>query len=186
MRQAGPRGRAPCQANLLHWVHESQFSTQPKRRKQAIPEQDAGDAAIARKKPSPEFLAKVERWKAGDASALDGMTVLQPSYRFPHDDDSEEVKPLKRLAARYGRAFGRYQKCGPDDRARFRAEIVKAYDKLLELMRTLPTDRLHYWAEIVMIDHRWCGATGTGAYWAVASEVTNRTAKLALAERKAA
>ena len=159
-------------------MHARQFQAQPERRKQAIPEQDAGDAAIAGKRPSPEFLAKVERWEAGDASALDGMTVLQPSYRYPHDSDAEDVKPVKRIAARHARALGRFIR--PDGKS------DKAWEQLLAKMRELPVERLRYWESIIMIDHRWCGATGTGAYWAVASKACNDAAALALAERKAA
>ena len=50
-------------------------------------------------------------------------------------------------------------------------------------MRTLDSDRLGYWAGVVMLDPRFCGATGTGAYSAVASECVNQAAKQILRER---
>ena len=37
-------------------------------------------------------------------------------------------------------------------------------------MQTLETERLKYWAEVIMLDPRFCGATGQGAYWAVAND----------------
>ena len=42
---------------------------------------------------------------------------------------------------------------------------------------TFESDRLGYWANVIMLDPRFCGATGTGAYWAVASECVNEVAK---------
>ena len=51
-------------------------------------------------------------------------------------------------------------------------------------MRTLDSDRLGYWAKVIMLDPRFCGATGTGAYWAVASECVNEIAVQILAGRR--
>ena len=48
---------------------------------------------------------------------------------------------------------------------------------------TLESDRLGYWAKVIMLDPRFCGATGTGAYWAVASECVNEIAVQILRER---
>ena len=62
---------------------------------------------------------------------------------------------LKGLAARCGRTY------------RSQANHKRACQKLREYMETLGTGELGYWRKIEMIDHRWCGATGAGAYWAV-------------------
>ena len=53
---------------------------------------------------------------------------------------------------------------------RKREQFGKLKAKLVEYMRTLDSDLLGYWAGVVMLDPRFCGASGTGAYWAVASE----------------
>lgn len=91
-------------------------------------------------------------------------------YDLPPQDDAEATK-VKRLAARCGRAY------------RKRAQFAQLKAKLVELMRGLDTRRLGYWAAVVMIDDRWCGATGQGAYWAVASECCNQAARQVLQER---
>ena len=52
-------------------------------------------------------------------------------------------------------------------------------------MRTLDEERLGFGARVVMIDDLWCGATGQGAYWAVASEYVNLSAEQVLQERRA-
>ena len=62
-------------------------------------------------------------------------------------------------------------------------QFAKLKAKLVELMRGLNTSRLGYWAEVVMIDGRWCGETGQGAYWAVASECVNKAGEQVLKER---
>ena len=51
-------------------------------------------------------------------------------------------------------------------------------------MQTLETERLKYWAEVIMLDPRFCGATGQGAYWAVASEQVNQAAAQILTDRE--
>ena len=60
---------------------------------------------------------------------------------------------------------------------RKREQFEKLKAKLVEFMRTFESDRLGYWANVIMLDPRFCGATGTGAYWAVASECVNEVAK---------
>ena len=59
---------------------------------------------------------------------------------------------------------------------RKREQFEKLKAKLAEYMRTLDSDRLGYWVGAVMLDPRFCGETGTGAYWAVASECVNQVA----------
>lgn len=98
------------------------------------------------------------------------MNRPQYAYTFP-DDTDPEVQKLKRLAARVGRAY--------QQSAKF--EQTKA--KLFEYMQTLKTERLRYWAKVVMLDPRFSGATGAGAYWAVASEQVKELARDILRER---
>ena len=78
---------------------------------------------------------------------------------------------MKRLAAKVGRAYRQAEK------------FEQHKTKLREFMQTLDKERLRYWAKVVMLDPRFCGATGTGAYWAVASEQVNEIAKELLRER---
>ena len=70
-------------------------------------------------------------------------------------------------------------------RARTEDGRVKARRKLVEALAELDDDALRLWAGALMIDKRWCGATGTGAYWAVASEEVNRAAGYIVEERRA-
>ena len=42
---------------------------------------------------------------------------------------------------------------------------------------------MRYWAQVVLIDPRVCGATGTGAYVAVASRLVNERAVVELRRR---
>ena len=85
-------------------------------------------------------------------------------YRFPQDGDAPDVAPVKRAAAKVGRAFGQ------------RAKYEKAVAALNKVLHGLETPRLRFWADCLMIDGRWCGATGQGGYWAVASEKVNELA----------
>ena len=67
---------------------------------------------------------------------------------------------------------------------RKREQFEKLKAKLVEYMRTLDSDRLGYWAGVVVLDPRFCEATGTGAYWAVASECVNQAVAQILTERR--
>ena len=82
-----------------------------------------------------------------------------PKYAYAYPNDSEpEVRQVKRLAAKCGRSYRQAE----------RFEKNKA--KLREFMETLDKERLKYWRDVIMLDSRFCGATGEGVYWAVASE----------------
>ena len=70
-------------------------------------------------------------------------------------------------------------------RARTEEGRAKARGRLIVALDALDDDALELWAGVVMIDRRWCGATGTGAYWAVASRAVNEVAADILAERSA-
>ena len=76
----------------------------------------------------------------------------KPQYAYAYPDDNDlEVKQLKRLAAKCGRAYRQAEK------------FEQHKKKLREFMQTLDKERLRYWAGVVMLDPRFCGATGTGA-----------------------
>ena len=109
-----------------------------------------------------------------DASRLPGPPpCLQPAAPYDYPDDTDpDVQRVKRCAARFGRCFGRNDRAG----------CAKHFDKLVEIIRDLPRRSQLYWRQVVMIDHRWCGATGQGAYWAVASEAVNNAAAKVLGE----
>ena len=96
-------------------------------------------------------------------------------YAYPEDlfgRDDANVKEVKRAAARAGRSWpGGGAKHGKD------------LDALRRVLRGTDTGRLRYWAQVTMLDGRFCGATGTGAYWAVASRLVNEQARAELRTR---
>lgn len=97
---------------------------------------------------------------------------ILPEYAFPNRLD--EVKRIKKIAARCGRTFWPYK----------REKHEKAREKLREAMENLDARALRYWAYVVMIDDRWCGATGQGGFWAVASRCVNEEAKAIILGRE--
>ena len=92
------------------------------------------------------------------------------AYVYPNDSDPE-VSKVKRLAAKCGRAY--------NDAAKFEKHTAK----LREYMQTLSSERLRYWSGVIMLDPRFCGATGQGGFWAAASEQVNQIAKDILRDR---
>lgn len=80
---------------------------------------------------------------------------------------------VKRAAARVGR--GIYQP--PAEREQREARLRAVLD-------TLDDHALDLWSRVVLIDHRWCGATGQGGYWAAASAAVNRIAGDLLVQRR--
>ena len=105
-------------------------------------------------------------------------------YRYP-DDSNPEVKKVKRLASRAARLEGRIYKAAYDKKAERHAQYETSLVKLKTFMATLKWSSLFYWRGIILIDPRWCGASGTGAYIAVASRIVNQTAKAILKENPA-
>ena len=98
------------------------------------------------------------------------MTRIE-RYRYPADPPPwPGCADVKRHAARAARA-----RC-PKARA-------KAVERLEAALNALDTASVGLWASVVMIDNRWCGATGEGAYWAVASRLTNEAAQRVLKRR---
>ena len=85
-------------------------------------------------------------------------------YESP-DGKDPVVKKVNQLASRVGRSFYDENKYN------------KHFDKLRDYLQTLDSGRLRYWASIMLISPAplpvYCGATGTGAYIAVASRVVN-------------
>lgn len=109
---------------------------------------------------------------SGEQSGLYAYPAdLYPTYGFP---DANLAK-VKRLAARAGRTFQ------PMQREKHRA----AKDKLRAAMKDLSMGELNVWASAIVIDHRWNGTTGEGAYWAVASRLCNEAATDELRTRPA-
>lgn len=90
-------------------------------------------------------------------------------YAVPQDIHPS-VKVIKRHAATAARA--------KDDKRR-----GGAMGRLRDAMAKEPLDALNVWSKILMIDDRWCGATGQGGYWAVASRLCNETAQDELKRR---
>ena len=82
------------------------------------------------------------------------------------------LKEVKAAAAKVGRGYRK----PADERAKLEAGLRAELDKLDD-------HALMLWANVAMIDHRFCGATGTGAYWAVASRAVNDAAQAILEDR---
>ena len=100
------------------------------------------------------------------------------TLQLPETALSNESRALavKRAAARLGRLFGR---TGPEAEAK----RERAYRMLRAALGACTDDELRYWRAVVLIDDRVNGATGEGAYWAVASRVVNEEARCSLRER---
>lgn len=86
-------------------------------------------------------------------------------YDLP--DDGPATRRIKLLAARCGRQLRR-------------GGHAAAFTRLVDVMAALPRAEAVWWSRVVMIDHRWQGATGQGGYWAAASAACNEAAQLAL------
>ena len=98
----------------------------------------------------------------------------QQQYQYPEmvlREHPGEVREIKKLAARCGRTLAKR-----DDHRRARARLVARLEKV-------ENAHLRYWAEVVVIDHRWCGATGQGGFWAAASRCVNEDAAAILQQR---
>ena len=96
-------------------------------------------------------------------------------YRFPEalfGADDGNVRAVKRAAAKAGRSW----RTGGDGH---RADVAK----LAEVLHGTDSGRLRYWAGVTMLDGRWCGASGAGGYWAVASRLVNEAATAELRRR---
>ena len=86
------------------------------------------------------------------------------------DDENFLAQKIKKIAAKAGRATTNEKE-------------EKVLLELINTMEPLSVDDLNIWAVIMMIDHRWCGATGQGGYWAKASDFCNRAALYVLSKR---
>ena len=105
-------------------------------------------------------------------------------YRYPDDADPEVAK-VKRLASSAARLEGRMQSETNETRAKLWPKYLKIRSQLRTYISDLKWSRLFYWRDIILIDPRWCGASGTGAYIAVASRIVNETAAAILKENPA-
>lgn len=91
-------------------------------------------------------------------------------YRYPEERGMAACSEIKRHAATAARA-----KTPKRQHA--------ALERLRKVLATLDNDNLYAWATTTMIDGRWQGATGAGAYWAVASQMVNDAASAELRSR---
>ena len=105
------------------------------------------------------------------------MTRIE-TYRYPQDEDSPEVKKMRKLAAQAGRSVA----VGASEKKI--AQGKQARRKLDELMGTLSDERLLYWSQVLMIDPRWNGATGQGGFWAAGTEAVNQSADQEIGRRQ--
>ena len=103
-------------------------------------------------------------------------------YRYPEavfGADDRNVRAVKRAASKAGRSWEASRTGGAEQAAAHRGDRAK----LARVLEGTDTARLRYWAVCTMIDGGWCGASGTGAYWAVASGLVNEAAKAELRRR---
>ena len=101
------------------------------------------------------------------------LTAPIAPYRYP---DDEPAWPGCEVVKRYAAKVARARTEGGRDKARI---------KLTAALDELDDEALELWAGVVMVDRRWCGATGEGAYHAVASKAVNDVAAAILVERQA-
>ena len=102
------------------------------------------------------------------------------TYRYPEavfGTDDPNVRAVVKTAAA-GRSW-KGSRAGGKRTGKYRSSLAK----LVEILRGTDTARLRYWAGVAMIDPRWCGGTGEGGYWAVASRLVNEQARAELRRR---
>ena len=96
-------------------------------------------------------------------------------YRFPEavfGADDRNVRRVKAAAARAGRSWR-------GGGAAHRADLAR----LARVLEGTDTGRLRFWSGVVMLDGRYCGASGAGGYWAVAARLVNEQARAELRRR---
>ena len=95
-------------------------------------------------------------------------------YKFPDPTDPVVIK-IKKLSKRVAttKFSPKYDK----------NKYLNSKNKLREYMDTLNIGQLNYWSQIILIDSRFSGATGAGAWIAVASEEVNKIARELLRNR---
>ena len=101
-----------------------------------------------------------------------------PRYAYPEAvyPDDPDVARVKTAALRVGRAWPHL---GRGDAGKYR----KALEALDAALGRSCTPQVRFWAQCQLVDPRWCGASGTGAYIAVASRLVNARAKVELKRR---
>lgn len=82
-------------------------------------------------------------------------------YRYPDELGWPGCEDVKRATAKVGRA-------------RSQAGEDKAEERLRVELDVLDDHALQLWANVVIVDHRFCGATGQGGFWAKASGTSSR------------
>lgn len=95
-------------------------------------------------------------------------------YRFPDPKDPIVIQ-LRKLSKRVATSKFSYK---ADEE-----KYLKARNKLKEYMDTLDLGQLNYWSQVILIDSHFSGATGEGAWIAVATDEINSIAKELLKTR---
>ena len=115
-------------------------------------------------------LPAFKRWLVREGTPI--PRVAYPEDLYPGDPD---VARVKRAALRCGRLW-RTQ--GEDDGKRYR----RAIEKLDAALERCGVPQVRFFAQVTLLDGRFNGATGGGAYIAVASRVCNERARAELNE----
>ena len=92
-------------------------------------------------------------------------------YQYPTEEQFPNTDLIKKKAQRVGRTLGEP------------AKYEKAVDALRKVLNEQDSAHLRYWAQCLMLDPRWCGATGQGGYWAHATVMVNRLSQEIIQER---
>ena len=102
----------------------------------------------------------------------------QARHACPEDlyGDDPDVARVKKAALRCGRTW---PNLGRGDAGKHK----KALEALDAALGRSCTPQVRYWAQCRLIDPRVCGASGTGAYIAVASRLVNERARAELQRR---
>ena len=91
-------------------------------------------------------------------------------YKYP-TNEVPDVDKVKRVAAQVGRAL----------RTADRYKV--AVTRLQRILEEQESCHLRFWAQVLMLDPRWCGATGKGGFWAHATMMVNELSVGILRER---
>ena len=100
-------------------------------------------------------------------------------YRYPEAVFGERDRNVRKVKAAAAKAGRTWRAAGGAEARRHREYLAR----LAEVLRGTETGRLRYWAGVTMLDGRWCGASGAGGYWAVASRLVNEQARAELRRR---
>ena len=110
-----------------------------------------------------------------------------PLHRYAYPEDlypgDPDVARVTRVALRCGRTWPRPGGGDREKHARAKAKHARALSALDAALARCPVPVVRFFAQVVMVDGRFDGATGTGAYIAVASRLVNERARADLKRR---